>query len=561
VATFASVLASGIGLLLSVTAPSANLSAGQEDFSLDFALVSEARAGVSASHQPIPIQAASAGCARCSSFADQLYGHLLIFPNRLDMGLLVGDKTRAVEVWNTRTDAQALTAVVPTALDGVTWTGDASPMAPLSSRFWNVTVDGTGAATLDGSLTWQFAAEQPVLPLTATRLVLVGTSPDWSEPVTEQIEYLTAINPARNRKEQRASLRAVPRRTQSYSLLLEGPEQTRFAHQLHAWAARQWAVPIWQDAQLLSAPLPAGSSSVPIATPSRDFEDGSMALIWTSASAWEALAIQTVSAGALALGRPTASDWPAGARVVPLRPGRLLGATQSARHAASLGHWPLSWSLDPAEGLAPGRIAASGLPTYQGLEVLTLRPNAAQDLSPAAERALEVVDGDVGPLQVRDLAGFESWSRPYTWTLQGHAAFAAFLGWLEARRGSATPFWMPTWAADLEQTADLGATEVNLLVKDTGYALLVDQHASRRDLVFWPWGAAPVYRRIVGSIAAGAGQEQLTLDSAFGSIRKVGDFAQISFLSLVRLDHDAVTVTWVTNDLAIVQMRVREVPA
>ena len=525
------------------------------------ALTTSGAAMTMAAAGPIAVTHWTLTSLTAASYRDLLYGHINLFPNRLDMGLLVGDKTRSVEVWNARTDSQALTAVVPVSLDGVTWSGDATAMPPLSSRFWNVTVEGAGAGSLDGTLTWQFAAEQPAMPITATRLVLVGSAPDWSEPVTEQIEYLTAINPSRNRQEQRSALRAVPRRTQSYVPLLEGPEQTRFAHQLHAWAARQWAVPIWQDAQLLASALPAGASSLPVATLARDFEDGSMALLWTNASTWEAVAIQTVSSGALALGRPTASDWPAGARVVPLRPGRLLGATQSARHAASLGHWPLAWSLDPAEGLAPGRIAASGLPTYQGLEVLTLRPNAAQDLSPAAERALEAVDGSVGPMDVRDLSGFESWSRPYTWTLQGHAAFAAFLGWLEARRGSATPFWMPTWASDLEQTADLGASDTLLQVKDTGYSMLVAEHPSRRDLVFWPWGGSPIFRRITASSAAGAGLEQLTLDSAFGTIRQVGAFAQISFLSLVRLDHDAITVTWVTNDLAIIQMRVREVPA
>lgn len=561
-ATFPSSVASGLGLLLSLAAPSANLSAGTADFSIRWAMPSLDGGGTLTSSQPIALTHGASSSAGASSFRDLLYGHIHMFPRELSLGLIVGDQTRSIEIWNARDDSQTLASVLPTNLDGVSWSGDSSPMPAQSSRFWQVTVSAAGAAALDGVLTWSFAAEQPGLAVTGARLVMVALSPNWTEPVSEGIAYRTSVVASRNLREQRAALRTIPRRTQTYTPLALGPQQTLLAHQLHAWAARKWAVPIWQDSVPLGAELPTGAVSISVSTTARDFAVGGLALLWSNAQAWEMVEVQSLTGALLNLVRPTTRTWPAGTRCVPVRPGRLVDDSRAVRHTAALSHWPLNWALDPLEGLAAGRVAAHGLPIYQGYDVLVRRPNADDDLSPSASRALEVMDAEVGADDVKDLSGFETWNRPYTWVLQGHAEFASFLGWLDARRGQAVPFWMPTWTADLEQAYDMASSDTVIRTADTGYRLYVKQHTSRRDLCFWPQaGGAPIFRRITDSTEGPAGTELLTLDSSFGVARPVGSFLGINFLSLVRLDHDGVTVNWVTNELAVVQIRVREVPA
>jgi hypothetical protein len=313
------------------------------------------------------------------------------------------------------------------------------------------------------------------------------------------------------------------------------------------------------DAVWLPSTLAAGSTQIDGALTGRDFEAGGRALIWASPTSWEVVDITSVDTDHLHCGA-VAGTWGLGTRVVPLRPAYLQLPLSMQRAHGALAHAPLQFLVDPGEGQAPGRLASSGLGTYQSLPILTTPPNSREDLSETVERSREWIDAGPGPVALVDLTGFNEISRPYLWTLTSRAEIAAFLGFLDQVRGMAVPFWMPSWCNDLEQTATIGAAATVLQVRDTGYHLYVSQAPNRRDLAFWPAdGSAPILRRITASAAGPTGHELLTLDSAFGAEKSVGAFEAISFVSLYRLAADTVTLTWHTDELVEVQLLMVEV--
>lgn len=496
-------------------------------------------------------------------FASQLYGHIHVFPSVLALGNLLSTQSRQVEVWNARMDAQLLSALLAANADGVSWSGPPAPpttFGPMESRIYDFSISNAGASALAALFTWQFAAEQPRLTVTATRIITVAYEPDWSEPPEETLEWKTNVLRAYAGQQQRVKLRGKPRRRVAYSYVLEdGFKGARFQSMTWGWQQRIFAVPIWMDQDQLAADLAQGSLSLGISTSLKDYATDGLVLLWRSHLEWEVVEVQSFTASLVALKKPTQQAWAKGSRVVPMRVGRMPKALDFGRHTTTISQVRVEWAFEPETGLGANRTQASGLPIYRGYEVLTDESDWSQDVGEQVERDLDLVDFETGAVAADAHTGAPEHSRPFHWVLKGRDAIAKALAFLATREGKAVPFWLPTMSQDLEQTQDAAAADVTIQVRDTQYSLYYALHPNRRDLAFFPFGGAPVLRRITGATPGAAGFEWITLDQSFGVIRKAADWRCISFLAFVTLEQDSVRIAWETDDLARVSFRVREV--
>jgi hypothetical protein len=561
--TYASVAVTGFGLLIASPA-SSNLGAGLAAWTPVIAAASDAAVGSRSSLPSISVvHWSGAGLQSSSYFSDNLYGHIHLFPNVLALGNLLSVQTRTVEVWNARSDSQALSNITAQGADGVVYAGPPAPpttFGPNESRFYQFSVSESGGAALAATFQWQFSAEQPQLTITATRIIAVAWEPDWSDPPKELLAWKTDVIRPTTGKSQRRALRAKPRRTVAFSYLLEDPQRgARFQNLIWGWQDKVFAVPVWMDQGWLTSPVGQGSTQIPIDTTCKDFAIDAAVLLWHDYLTWEVVETQSFTASLVTLKRPTQQPWASGTRVIPMRVGRLPASVPFTRHTDTISAVRVDWALDPSTGLGANRCQDPAYPMYQGYDVLTDATDWAEDVSESLTRDEDPIDLDLGPVEIVPLTNAPEFTRPFHWTIKGRTAITKFLGWLDDRAGRARPFWLPNYSQDLVQVEDMAGVTTLLRVQDVQYSLYLKQHPNRRDVAFIPWSGAPVFRRIINSAVDGVGTEALTLDAAFGQIRKTSDWKRISFLTFVCLEQDSVELTWLTDDLLQATVAVTEV--
>lgn len=501
---------------------------------------------------PVSQQARPLAGMRGGSFASlDWYDRIHLIPGVLALGNLVQAQERTIEVWNAWFVPQRLASVAGSDDTGLTLTQPvAAPtmFGALESRLYTLAISLDGPPTVHGHYVFTFAAQAPTLHITGARVLGFSFRPNWREPVMERLAYLTDVLAHRDGTEQRVRLRQTPRREIEYLVTLTGAQAARLDAALWGWQARVWALPIWTDPHILPAALSAGATSVTVPTQYKDYAADHLAMLVADDGSHEVVEVATVLSGSLTLARPTAATWPAGTRLFPARLARLPAQVKVARHSAAVAEATLRFAIEPMQAL--GGIEGAAATQYLAEDVYLTAPNWAGALDGDVERAMQIIDGQTGPLAVDDPAGQPAIVRTYRWLLQGRPAISAHRFWLLARSGRLKPGWVPTWTRDLELAVTAGSSATTLIVQDIGYRTWYAQAPGRRDLAVRLPSGAWALRRIVGADQVVAGQERIQIDSALGVAIDPG--AWITFIGLHRLDADRVEMAW--HSAEVVQM-------
>lgn len=494
---------------------------------------------------------------RARGYGDDYYQRVHVRPAYLALGNLSSDQVRSIEVWNAwRTASQTLAAVVIDDAAGIGLTAPASlpiTFTPLQSLLWTVAISVDGPPTIDSHVQWQFsdATQNVTCHIDGQRVTAWTWPPDWGNGVTERLSWLTSVATSPSGAEQRRACRLSPRATFEFTSLVVGTDRATLDMALFDAAGRNWALPIWHDVERLSAPLPAGTVSIPSAL-DRDYHAGGFAMLaGTGALDVEIVQIAALGTGALTLARPTLAAWPVGSRLYPVRIARFDGA-QAPRAARQ--HDAL-WSMQVRFALAESYDAAPALPvsSYRGAPIIEAAPDEAQDLTCDVDRLLQTIDNQVGIVRQIDTAGFACPRQAYAVTCGNRAAASALRGLLYGLRGRQVALWLPTFAQDLTLATTIAHDSIFMTVARCGYTRFVGQRAGRRDLRIDVAGQSPIYRRIVASSEVDAATELLTLDAAPGIDISPAQVRRISFMALCRMDADDIEIDHVTDADGITQ--------
>ena len=494
------------------------------------------------------------------------YGQVIVWPRTLDLGLVLTAKLFTLGVWNITGFNQRLLNWTIQGLDGVTLTNpDGAPIdyTPGAYRDYQVTVGTQGQAQLNGSITFNFQgiASGTGTTLTGSRLIVFSFEPNWREAPAEHLEWLTDVLTSHNGKEQRLALRQAPRRSMKYLLTFESQNKVNlFEGQMWGWQQRVFCVPIWTDWRPLGVALPAGSSSIAFDPRLRDFAASSLLMFWRDYLTWEVANIDSLTASAINFKKPTSNVWRANDRVVPVRLGRMSKSVSVQRPTSTIAEAHIDFSFEVPQ-LCTARLGVSTWPQFNGLDILTAMPNVNdEEMEENYERDIETVDYDKGAWYSQSNAPAPIVARPFNWLLKTRQEIMNFLAFLEAHRGQHVPFYMPSWGKDIELLQDLGASDTGLLIRNIGYTRYIKLHNNRKLLIFFPADySAPIVKTITGSSEGLNNTEVISMDSGFGSIKKVTDFRAISFLTYGRFAQDDFELTWHTDSIMQVSTRIKEI--
>lgn len=505
----------------------------------------------------VPAKEAKAGMVLGSYFED-FYFRIHIRPSSFALGNLASEQTRQVEVWNAYPQSNTLTQIAAEDDEGISLYGphpEPTTFGATEVRQYELAVTTDGPPTFDATFSFLFLFGTGTLRVTGRRIIGWTVPPNWEQPVVERLEWLTDVLESHAGFEQRVRLRAAPRRSMEYRLLVGNDrDRVRMENLLLAWQARVYALPVWTDAAIASSPIAAGATTVTVATTNRAFAADAL-VAFVRGAQFELAEVASLTASSITIKSPLQRAWPAGTRIVPALPARLRNDLRIKHEASALADATVGFDFEDEWPIDPETAAL----TYRGYPVLLDANDWAEPLDADYIRKTIQIDHLTGRRAVDDLSGVASVRRTHRWLLNGRAAVVAFRRWLAARAGRLAPFWMPSGQSDLRLAAAVGAADTSITVENTGYAEAVPAAVGRRDIMITTTSGQRLFARISGAYAIDDDTEQLGLESALGTTVLPQDVRQICFMRLVRLDADAVEIAHHTDEIAEAVLGLRSV--
>ena len=391
----------------------------------------------------------------------------------------------------------------------------------------------------------------------------------WDEPLRwrETLAWMTDVQTADNDTECRVMLRSKPRRTIEYTAKAVTAREAALLGNL-VWGNQPvlLGIPVWADVCTLTAPLTIGAVAATLdttygGTVGREFVAAGFVGFWSDPFTWE---IQTLSGvtppGSIAMSATTKA-WAAGTAVFPVTVGTLNSVEQQRRKSGAINEIAIVAACDVLADTAMVAAATWSGPSFNGSDCLsapfhnwTEQPASVYHRTMLLEDAITGVFGycnpNAAPVPVRD----------FLWTNLTRPAIAQLKGFLANRLGRYSAFYCPTWVQDFVLSSPVLTTDATLTVESCGYSAYVfPADAVRRTLVLMA-GSAFVPVTVNRAIDNGDGTETLTLNAAVGTAFASGMATQVSYLTPVRLDRDAITIEYKTAGIAETKLSLAEVP-
>lgn len=365
--------------------------------------------------------------------------------------------------------------------------------------------------------------------------------PNWEQPVVERLEWQTDVRTGLLGHEQRAATRPVRRRSLEALFTPLDSERTFAALMVQRYGAQRMVVPLWFDATRLTASAAAGTTTLYLDTANREYVAGEyLHLPGPDAFGGETARIATVAADHVTLTAGLANAWAAGSRVHPARvgwfePGDINAVT------SRVAEFSLRFLIDDDADSSGG---AETLTLYNGVPLLSHRPNWSEQVGITPELRVDEFDPGQGPLVRLNLSGRSFSATQYGLLLSGRGEIADFRNLLHRLRGRQGPMWVPSFSDDVRIAANatsgsaqididrIGIGAVGGLSDDLSHLLI------GRDLA--------VHADALGT-SGSPDRERLMLDTPL--TRDVASGEKGSFLSLCRLEQDTVTLTHLTAEV------------
>lgn len=447
-------------------------------------------------------------------------------------------------IWNAYPYENDLTDIGVTNGDGLEL--DVEPVSefrPIELRTINLQITPSAPIQIDAVFEFIFAEGSALFYFSANIADFVQMVPD--PPVQEVWAWLTDIIAARNGAEQRIALRAAPRRSIRYSFMLE--DETERRRQYNRWfksLSTRLVLPYYQYATGLTQAVASGGSQLYFDPARTDLRDGEFALIYDTASEQGYLVkIAAVETDGATLDSPITFDATTDMIIAPAFTSRLADRTGFDMQKVTGKITVQGESLVSRAAFSrPGSEAV--IPTYDGLPVMNIRPISVGDNPETFDANYEVIDGRTG---VQDI--FTAWLHTEVimtrkWTirrLQDPGEMDWWRDFLDLVRGQQNPFLIPTWFADLTPAAPPSVSTTQLVITGSDYAALYFPHQTFKRLQI-ETAAGLIWRTVVSAVDNGDGTTTLELNLPFGDTADDVLIGKISFLNIVRLASDTVTL-------------------
>ncbi|WP_233115154.1 phage tail protein [Aggregatibacter actinomycetemcomitans] len=473
------------------------------------------------------------------NFYLDLYRRILVIPHTVNLGAISTDQTFNVQVWNANRSAVKLLSVSVVGGEGIKLEGPTSGIFnPLALKKWTVKVGMQGPPTIDCVVTFNFLGKSAVtLRIIGSRSTDWSFMPDWSQEVTENLEWLTSVHQSVTAAEQRIARRLSPRRTFEFKVSFGDVERQCFEAALYGYGSRVWSVPIFTDSAQLLQNVQQGATELAINATGYDFAIGGRAILMT-ASSREMVEIGAVEPSKIKLKRAVVGNYERTlTKVYPLRSAVLTDMPQVRRISDGVSTAQIRLQLHEHNGWSDD---VSYLPTYRNHRVLEPTSDWSEDITAQYARLIKTLDNKTGLPHYLDTAKRAMQITAHRFITTGREEQRKLRNLFYYLRGRQRAIWVATSSTDVTPVGDILGKALDIAY--INYTGALQKQTGRQDVRIECTDNRIFYRRIVSSGVVDSSTERLAFDGDTINIKQ-HEILKISFLALSRLESD--TVSWV----------------
>lgn len=486
-----------------------------------------------------------------TSYSDIFYNRIIIEPPLLNLGSVSAQQTRTIRVFNAFFNTVTLLDIVNNNLAGLSISGSLLPVIfnQLQEIEYTITAGTEGPANIDGNFTFDFA--NPIADIayqiSGTRIVLW---PYLLRPgLVEQVQFLTQIITSNNGTEQRIRNRKAPRHNFNFTSEIPREELRRAENLLYGWRARIWALPLWGEARRITDPVALDSQTISVNTQFGNFLTGGLAVIWENARKFDLFEILSFTDSQITLDRGVVDDFTINAFVVPVRTGFM--RTNPSR--ITNGHESdISSSIQINQNNRIDSVASQQ--QYKNLDVFLQQPlYTGNGASEQYRERVDIVDFNIGLTLTHTPWTYLKNTRNLLYVLEGQQEIWEFRQFLNTRGGAQVPFYMPSFENNIE-IVSTGTILEQIDIANDEYGL---QGFDRTNIALFTRSGNWLFREVTNITTISSTLERLTLDSAL-SIDST-EIISVSYMGLKRLMDDGISIEWLANNVARVNLTIQEI--
>lgn len=496
-----------------------------------------------------------------ASYTDVFYNRIWLIPTSINVDGAPQQYSTSVVVWNSYFSDVNITSVTPNNLQGINITGITSgTYKPLESKTYVVSLSSGVNAVVNGYYQFNFSnAEDPKLPVFGTISLAFPYKHNWSSDYVETYSIKSGVLESHNGKEQTFKLSANPRRSLSMDVLLADNTtseniniiRSKFYNSMAYGKAKSWIVPLWADVQILGSNLAVGSTVINIPTSYYDFKVGGYVYIYRKHDDYEIGTITNVSPNSITLSAGVQKSWNSGTYIVPAIQAKIQDDSIKGNILNyGIESFNMVWAAIPKENSVINKISNYVSELYDGFILFLWKHNFTEDPTVEIYSPNRILDNEVGSFIIDPRYNFTRTRSSFSYLLKNREEISKAIGFFKAVNGKNKPFWIPTYANEI-QIVEAGSSGSNLIkIRDIGYSSFIKQNPNQRDIILIKTDGTYVTRRIESSTGNGDGTESLVLNQPMGFNWATNSFREGHFLKLVRLDQDSLEVVYVTNTIA-----------
>lgn len=377
--------------------------------------------------------------------------------------------------------------------------------------------------------------------------------PNWRQNVDLTLTFNTDLITSRSGREQRRALRSTPRRELQYTVTLSHNETRTLHRLLTIWQSRLWAIPDPLRRVVCSGGALSGATQVGVDTFVPWMATGQVVLFGDDVLATIESADQNTNL--LTLTAALDGAVAAGAFARPVLSGRL-NAKLEARHPSSAVS-EARITLDVTPGSEPLDEGQPSYSVFSGREVFLSKPNWGNDVRDTFSWESENVDFDFGVIATYNFTEFGTMIRQETFVCETTTDVDYITRFFARQRGRRGEFLKPTWLNDLPPVADLESGTNYIRVAGTHVATDYDGDAIYQSVAVILRDGTRLYRQVssLETIEDGDGDDSLIhFTATWSSDIPVEDVLMVSWMPVTRFSTDALTIQYLTDQIAQIQI-------
>ena len=493
------------------------------------------------------------------------YRRLITSGVNLSLGFVTSDKLIDFKIFNAYFEHKKLQRIELENLSGINVYSENNPtdivIAPLRTTILKIKVSSKGLAKIDGLMRLIFEGVPPIeIHVTGSRVLLWNIPPNWNSPMREICAYRTDVITSYNKKEQRRSLITQPRRSMGFDAAIQNELLMSLRNTLYGWHNKAYLMPLWWQGFSLAENAVAGASIVNVSSLQGidSLQEFTQLAIWKNPFDTELVTIRSISGNTITLLTPLENDYGKNTQIYPvvdvminenLSIQNLTSQTSTAEISATVVN-----DSAKIKQLTDDRPNTS---FYNGVEVLTVRPNWKNATEDSFQSDIEIVDYNYGSVEYFSGTTPTLMTKTATFTSKNRLTTAWWRRFIHRQRGQLKSFFVPTNTKDLVLAKDVNNGAKEFLMKDLYLTSIVNNSKERKILGIRIYGKD--YFFTIEKIEILDGLARVVVKEEIPIFMPKQDVTFINFLQRMRFASDEIEIEHITSEVAQLTLKFKQI--